>query len=418
MSQRKTRLRKLGEADAASEAVEAEAPAVEAAPVAPAPKKERARFEEEGLLAIAGMDLGELARLMDGGTARLKTGEKVKGRVTRVSREYAFVDVGQKAEATLDTRDLGGAGVGDMVEAFVMDVGDDYVRLSRTLRGNTAAAFLAEAESTGLPVEGEVKGTNPGGLIVKIGSVRGFCPASQAGPRGVNLESLVGRTLQFQVTDASGNEPVLSRRALMEADIAVREEAFYANVEPGQRFTGVVVSTQDFGAFVDIDGVQGLVHRSELSYDRQLSPSQVVTVGQELEVVVLDVDRVARKLSLSSKDAAGSPWTKVGTEFLVGGVYDGKVTGTAEFGVFVQISPGLQGLLHKSRNPGASLRSGQDVKVRLDGIDVERKRLELSHPDHEGGATAAVAPSVPRGQGGNFGTFGDLLGGLNLKKSE
>ncbi|TNE89164.1 MAG: S1 RNA-binding domain-containing protein [Deltaproteobacteria bacterium] len=393
-----------------------------APPVAPTekakdPTPSSVKSLEEELLAIARMDPSELARAMDGGTVRLKIGAKVRGRVTRLTKDFAFIDVGQKAEATLDLRDLAGAGVGATVEAFVMDVGDDYVRLSRTLRGSTAAAFLTEAEETGLPVEGEVIGRNPGGLVVRIGTVRGFCPASQAGGRGTDLDALVGRTLQFQVTDASGNEPVLSRRALVEADIQAREDAFFGEVEPGQRHTATVVSIQDFGAFVDIDGVQGLVHRSELGWDRHLAPSQQVTVGQSLDVVVLDVDRVARKLSLSAKDASASPWSRVGTDFVVGGVYEGTVAGVTEFGAFVQIAPGLQGLLHKSRTasvPG----SGQTVKVRLDGVDVERKRLELSSPEHEGGESPrSAAPAAPRGQGGSFGTLGDLLGGLKLGDS-
>jgi small subunit ribosomal protein S1 len=337
---------------------------------------------EDDLLAIARMDRSALDQALSGGTVRLKVGARVTGRITRLTREFAFVDVGQKAEATLDLRDIGAGGVGDRVEAYVMDVGDDYVRLSRTLRGSTAAAFLTEAEAAGLPVEGEVIGTNPGGLVVRIGTVRGFCPASQAGERGANLEALVGRTLSFQVTDASGNEPVLSRRALVQADLEAREQAFYESVGPGDRFEGVVVSVQDFGAFVDLDGVQGLVHRSELGWDRSLAPSQQVTVGQRIAVVVVDVDRIKRRLALSAKDATDSPWTKVGTDFLVGSVYEGTVSGITEFGAFVQLAPGLQGLLHKSRVRSLP-RSGEAVKVRLDGIDVERKRLELSSPEHE-----------------------------------
>lgn len=423
MSERKTRLRKNAGSESSIEAVEPvpdAAPPVAtrtrvAVPVPPPVEEPRSRYDESDLLAIAAMDATEIAQLMSGGAPRLKTGQKVTGVITRLTKDFAFVDVGQKAEATLDVRDLGGAGAGEKVEAFVMDVGDDYVRLSRTLRGNTAAAFLTEAEMTGLPVEGEVKGVNPGGLMVKIGSVRGFCPRSQAGPRGVDLESLVGRTLQFQVTDASGDEPVLSRRALLEADLEERASAFFGAVKAGDKFEGTVVSTQDFGAFVDIDGVQGLVHRSELSWDRHLTPAQVVNIGQTIDVVVLDVDPINRKLSLSAKDAGASPWSKVGTEFLVGGVYEGTVTGVAEFGSFVQLAAGLQGLLHRSRAAGGALKSGDTVSVRLDGIDVERKRLELSHPDHEGG-DVSVAPSTPRGQGGNFGTFGDLLSGLKLPK--
>lgn len=386
------------------------------APAAPEPEAEPAAPSgpslEDELLAIAHMDPEELARAMAGGSPRLKVGSKVRGQVTRVGKDFAFVDVGQKAEATLDVRDLGGAGAGAMVEAYVMDVGDDYVRLSRTLRGSTASAFLEEAQEAGLPVEAEVIGTNPGGLVVRIGSVRGFCPASQAGGRGQDLQALVGQTLQFQVTDASGSEPVLSRRALIEADIQQREAVFFAEVQPGAKFSGTVVSVQDFGAFVDVDGVQGLVHRSELGWDRHLAPAQQVSVGQSLDVVVLDVDRVKRKLSLSAKDAAASPWTRVGTDFVVGGVYEGTVTGVTDFGAFIQLCPGLQGLLHNSRGKG-SVRGGDTVKVRLDGIDVERKRLELSDPGHES-SEVSVPASVPRGQGGSFGTLADLLGGLSL----
>lgn len=438
MSKRKIRLRKAGDTStepeatpepAAAEEVEPDgfdtdgpvqgfrastpASAAPAASIAAQEKASAVSRMEDDLLAIAHMDPEALAEALAGGTRRLKVGGKVSGRVTRLTREFAFIDVGQKAEATLDLRDLGGAGVGDRVEAYVMDVGDDYVRLSRTLRGSTAAAFLTEAQDAGLPVEGEVIGTNPGGLIVRIGTVRGFCPASQAGERGADLSALVGRTLSFQVTDASGNEPVLSRRALVEADVEAREQAFYESVEPGDRFDAVVASIQDFGAFVDIDGVQGLVHRSELGWERSLAPNQQVTVGQRLSVVVLDVDRVKRRLSLSAKDAMDSPWSKVGTEFLVGGTYEGTCTGVTEFGAFVQLAPGLQGLLHNSRTANLPA-AGKTLRVRLDGIDVERKRLELSSPEHAGPEDDGPRPAASLGQGGSFGTLGDLLGGLKF----
>lgn len=384
------------------------------------------RLREDDLEALASMDRAELAALMGGalGRSRVEEGDRVTGLVTRIGREYAFVDIGAKAEATLATSELRGEQVGDEVTAFVLSTGEGGIQLSRQLSGRAAAAFLDEALQSGIPVEGRVASRNAGGFEVRLGTVRAFCPVSLIDRfPAPDLDVYIGQTFRFHVVE-SGDEPVVSRRALLEEEAEAERERFFATAKPGDKHTGLVTSVQPYGVFVDIGGVEGLVHRSELGWGDGDDPTARVARGQRLEVRVLEVDPAAGKVSLSAKDPSASPWNRVGTEFVPGHTYEGTVTGVERYGAFVRLAPGLQGLLHVSRRVAEGLpKPGETIPVRLVSADEERHRLELADPEWtETGAPSSEEEEAWREheqqarEGGSLGTLGDLFKDLRVRR--
>ncbi len=374
-----------------------EAPEPEPAPSVPEPvaptssEVPSSRLELSDLEDLASMNPDELAALMEGSTSqtRLDAGSKVTGRITRVGHDTLFVDLGGKSEGQLDRSESPDASAGDEIEAFVVSDGEMGVVLTVKLTGNAAAEHLAEAAETGLPVEGKVEGRNPGGFDVRVGPVRAFCPSSQITRlRGVDPDGFVGQVLQFRVLEA-GDRVVLSRRALMEEEAAIKAAELWKTLAADQQHRGTVTSVQPFGFFVDIGGVEGLVPRSEIGWGHTDDPRQVVKPGQAVEVVVLKADHTAKKLTLSAKALEDDPWNAVGTGFAEGGVYTGKVTNVTDFGAFVALAPGLEGLVHISKLPGGLPKKGDELSVRLMEIDLERRRLSLAPV--EAGASDIVA---------------------------
>ncbi|MEM6925370.1 MAG: S1 RNA-binding domain-containing protein, partial [Myxococcota bacterium] len=279
---------------------------------------------------------------------------------------------------------------GDEVTAFVIRADDSMVLLTTKLTGAAAAEHLADAQAAGLPVEGKVESRNKGGFTVRVGPVRAFVPASQMSKQqGVDPDAYLGQTLQFEVIEA-GDRVVLSRRALQEKEAEEKARELWPTLQEGQSHRGLVTSVQPFGFFVDIGGIDGLVPRSEIGWGRVDDPRQAVKVGQAVEVVVLAVDLTARKLTLSAKALEDDPWGDVGTEFVGGGVYPGKVVNTTEFGVFVELAPGLEGLVHVSRLGTARPTRGDALQVRLLEVDHERRRLSLA-PVLEGAEAMAAS---------------------------
>lgn len=334
-------------------------------------------IDTEDLLAIASMDPAELAALMEGSVhmPRVDIGSQVKGIVARVGREDLFVDIGGKAEGTLDKAELPEASVGDEVTAFVLAIEEGIVRLSSRLTGSAAAGHLDEARESGIPVDGRITGRNSGGFEVRVGSVRAFCPMSRISrlPE-VDLDAYVGQTLQFRVLE-SGDKVVLDRRSLQEEEIAAKAEELWEKIAPGDSFRGIVRNIQTFGIFVDIGGVDGLVPKRELGWSADLSR---FSKGQGIEVHVLEVDREARRLTLSAKDSGDDPWNLVGRDFVAGGIYEGEVARVEEYGVFVELAEGLQGLAHVSKLAGSAPKVGETLRVRLVSVDSDRRRLELA----------------------------------------
>ncbi len=324
----------------------------------------------------------------------VERGQVVKGRVIQISDEHVFVDVGGKGEAWIDRAELTDdeghlkIKVGDEVEATVVATGDE-IRLSHRLRqGGQARDALAVAAQTGVPVEGRVAGVIKGGYEVTVGGLRAFCPFSQMELRRVEAEQdYVGRVLEFRVTRFAegGRNIVLSRRALLEEQAAKAAEETRKKLLPDAVLPGTVVSLADFGAFVDLGGVQGLVPMSELSHARVERAGDRLTVGEHVTVKVLRIDEAKGKITLSLKALEGDPWAAVPGRLRERQVARGRALRATEFGVFVQLLPGVDGLLHTSEIPrhraGAmreAVAAGAEIAVMIVSVDPAKRRVALA----------------------------------------
>ena len=324
----------------------------------------------------------------------LERGQVVKGRVIQIGDEHVFVDVGGKGEAWIDRAELVDeqgrlkVGVGDEVEATVVATGDE-IRLSHRLRqGGQAREALAVAAQTGVPVEGRVAGVIKGGYEVTVGGLRAFCPFSQMDLRRADSEQeYVGRVLEFRVTRFAegGRNIVLSRRSVLEEQAAKAAEETRKKIAPDAVLPGRVVSLADFGAFVDLGGVQGLVPMGELSHARVERAGDRLRVGEPVTVKVLRVDEAKGKVTLSLKALEGDPWAAVPTRLRERQVVRGRAVRSTEFGVFVELLPGVDGLLHTSEIPrhraGAmreAVTAAAEIAVIIVGIDLARRRIALA----------------------------------------
>jgi len=394
--------RRPTDAEAAPEApAESPVAAPEPAPVvlpdepmeAPAPK-----LATDDLMALADMDPSELAALMEGAIDQgtVEVGDKVEAVVSRVGHDTVFVDLGGKSEGQLERGEFPDAKVGDSITAFVIAKGEWGVHLSKQLQGAAAAELVEEAHASGVPVEGKVTSRNKGGYEVRIGSVRAFCPMSLISRLpDMDPDSYVGQTLSFKVIE-TGDKIVLSRRALQEEEVAEQAQKIWAEIAPGMQYRGTVRNAQTFGFFVDIGGVDGLVPKREISWGGVDDPRTAVRVGQSVEVRVLDVDREQQKLTFSCRNLDDDPWQKVGVDYVDGGVYEGSVVRTEAYGVFVEIDTALSGLVHVSKLGGDPPQPGSRLKVRILGIDHDRRRLDLglASADAEAGAPADTSETV------------------------
>jgi small subunit ribosomal protein S1 len=330
----------------------------------------------------------------EGARPALEVGQVVKGRVIHVAAESVFVDVGGKGEAWIDRAELTDAdgrlqvGVGNEVEATVVAVGDE-VRLSYKLRqGAQARQALSLAAASGVPVEGRVAGVIKGGYEVTVGGLRAFCPFSQMELRRVEApEEYVGRVLEFRVTTYGdrGRNIVVSRRKLLEERAARAAEEMREKIVPGAVLPGTVAGLAEFGAFVDLGGLQGLVPLSELSHTRGVRPAERLRVGEAVTVKVLRVDPDKGKISLSLKALDGDPWAAVAGRIRERQVVRGRAVRATEFGIFVELLPGVDGLLHVSeipRNRQAGMReaaaTGAEVAVLVTAIDMDKHRIGLA----------------------------------------
>jgi len=372
--------------------------------------------------------------------AEARVGDTVRGRVVRIGRETAVVEIaGGAVEGMIDVGQLRDADgnlsvqVGDEVEARVVETmgKQGSVVLRRTVaRGPDAKVELQQAAQLGLAVEGTVTAINKGGVEVLVAGVRGFCPISQLETRHVaDASEYVGRKLAFRVTrydvDRRGANLVVSRRALLEEEARGRAEKVRAKLVPGAVLPGVVASIKDFGAFIDLGGIEGMLHASELGYSRNNRPSEMLAVGQELEVQVLKIEKTGdarrpERISLSLKSLARDPWEDVRARFPSGTQVTGKVVRVEPFGAFVELAPGVEGLVHASELAGGKpirharelCRPGDSLVVTVLALDHERRRISLGAGERSdvvsqedlAAARAAAGPA-------RFGTLGDLLRG-------
>lgn len=327
-------------------------------------------------------------------TPTLHEGQIVKGRVVQISDDSVFVDIQEKGEAIIARAELEDdqgnleVGVDDEVEATVIST-DGEIRLSRKLlKGMKARALLESAVANGLPVEGRVSGVIKGGYEVAVAGLRAFCPFSQIDTRRVESSDVyLNQVLEFRVTryGDNGRNIVLSRRQLLEEGARKAAEETRRKIVPGAVLPGTVSSLTDFGAFVDLGGVQGLVHLSELSHSRVVKPADLLKVGQEISVKVLKIDEKNGKIGLSMKALEGDPWAAVPGQLRERQIVKGRIVRAMDFGAFVELLPGVDGLLHLSEVPRSqqgqvkeAAAAQEEITVMVLGIDPEKKRISLA----------------------------------------
>ena len=363
-------------------------------------------------------------------TKRPRVGDQVTGKVISIGKEAVFVDVGGKAEGELDRAEVSDPEgklmikLGDTVDARVVgDAGGVLTLRVKLGRGPEARAELQQAQQLGIPVEGIVTEVVKGGVAVDVAGVRGFCPASQLDVRFVDdLTTYVGQRLMFRITRYEPRNLVLSRRALIEEDNARRATETRKKLEPGAVVRGKVVGFKPFGAFIDLGGIEGMLHISELGYARVEKPEDVLSLGQEVDVAVLKIEPAAKgdkgeRISLSLKALASDPWRDATATLVEGTRMRGKVTRLSQFGAFVELAPGVEGLVHISElgagrrihHPKEVVSVGQDVEVVVLTVDHERRRIGLQMAAAGDGTDDDVAAVARAHTPAKLGTFADLL---------
>ena len=340
------------------------------------------------------------ADLLEKSIKTLNTGEKVTGVVTEITPTEIYVDLGTKHAGYIPVSELSDdptvkvediVKIGDEIETYVMRVNDaeGVVTLSKK-RLDTVKSWddVEQAREEGTIVEGVVTEENKGGVVASVKGVRVFIPASQTGlPRDAAMSDLLKKKVRMKITEVNRarRRVVGSIRAVEQAERAEKSAKVWAEIENGKRYSGVVKSLTSYGAFVDIGGVDGMVHISELSWSRIKHPSEVVSVGDPAEVYVISFDPEKKKISLGMKDRSQDPWTVFTSKYGVGDVATVKVVKLMTFGAFAEIVPGVDGLIHISQiadhridKPGDVLSEGQMVDVKITDIDMENKKVSLS----------------------------------------
>jgi small subunit ribosomal protein S1 len=428
-----------GDQPAAEAQPEGDQPAAEAQPdgdqpeaqseaAAPAPRYQ----EREALVAPDLSDLpddigDDFEKAIAATVLEFREGDIVEGTIVSVDSEGALVDIGYKSEGFIPTRELSirnnidpeeTVAIGDRVESVVLDKEDDEGRLilskKRAMYERAWGRIQKVADQDGT-VEGTVIEVVKGGLIVDIG-LRGFLPASLVDLRRVrDLDPFIGDTITAKVIelDRARNNVVLSRRAHLEEALAEERTEFLDNLQEGEVRDGTVSSVVNFGAFVDLGGMDGLVHVSELSWQHVNHPSELVKVGDEVKVKVLEVDRDRERISLSIRQTTEDPWDVFAGANEVGDVVEGTVTKTVPFGAFVSVAEGVEGLVHVSEiavhrveSPELELSIGQKVQVKITEKEDERRRVSLSIkqalPDYKERSTQVEEKKKPRKQQREF----------------
>ena len=341
----------------------------------------------------------EMNQMIDGTLTDFDEGDLIDGTVVKIEHDEVLVDIGFKSEGVIPARELSirkdadpseVVNLGDKIEALVLQKEDKDGRLilsKKRAEYERAWIQVEDKFKAGEVVTGEVIEVVKGGLILDIG-LRGFLPASLVDLRRVkDLSAYLGTEIEARVfeMDRNRNNVVLSRRVLLEEGRKNERAEILEKLSKGMRLKGTVSSIVDFGAFVDLGGIDGLIHISELSWSHVNHPSEVVKVGEEVEVEVLDVDLQRERISLGLKQTTEDPWTKLVETYPVGTVVDGKVTKIVPFGAFIELGANVEGLVHISEmamkhidSPAQVVHVGDTVKVKVMDVNVERRRISLS----------------------------------------
>ena len=393
---------------------------------------------------------GQIVPNYDATIVPFDEGDVVTGKVVRIDQDEVLVDIGYKSEGVILLNELSirksvdphdEVQLGEEVDALVLTKEDQDGRLllsKKRARFEKAWRKIEAAAESGEPVEGTVIEVVKGGLIIDLG-VRGFLPASLVDIRRVqNLDEFLGQKIECKVIELnrSRNNVVLSRRAVLEEERKEVRQQILDRLQPGMVVEGAISNIVDFGAFVDLDGIDGLIHISELSWSHVNHPSEILSIGDLVPVKVLDIDRERQRISLGLKQTQADPWQRVIDTYAVGDELEGKVTKVVTFGAFVEIMDGVEGLVHISElaqhhveNPREIVEPGQDVRVRILEIDSERRRLSLSVKRvvdqlphiRSAAAAGAAAAGVTEGELGDVPDLGlseDVFAGPNVSGAE
>ena len=325
----------------------------------------------------------------------LSPGQKVTAEIVRISQEWIFIDLGGKSEGSLASSELldeaGNLPVkeGDSIEVYFLAAKQNGKIFTTKMAGAAATAHLEEAFHGSIPVEATIQKEVKGGFEVKIGTVRAFCPFSQIGLRRVaDTDQYIGQSLSFKIIEfkENGKNIIVSHRKILEEERVEKKEALQETLEVGQTVEGTITSVRDFGAFVDIDGIEGLIPISEISWGRTSDIHAEVEEGQQVKVTVKKLDWDNDRYSFSLRETLPDPWDVCSLQ--EGTTVSGTVARLADFGAFVTLSPGIDGLVHISKlgagrrinHPREVVQEGDVVEVRIDSIELDKKRISLSIP--------------------------------------
>ncbi|MDY0191728.1 MAG: 30S ribosomal protein S1 [Desulfuromonas sp.] len=341
-------------------------------------------------------DFAAMLEASMGDTKRLEIGQQTQATVLQIGKDWAFLDIGQKGEGVIEVRELQDeageltVAIGDKISAYFMSRAGGEMRFTRSLGGGIhGSAQLEEAWRSGIPVDGRVEKEIKGGYEIMLpGNVRAFCPYSQIALRRLNSpEDVIGQSFPVKISQYTeqGRNVVVSRRELLEQEQQAKKEELKKTLKEGDRVSGEVTSIRDFGAFVDIGGIEGLLPISEVSYSRVEDLSALLSVGQKLELIVKRIDWAENKFSFSLRDTLADPWSTAVQDFPVGQQLSGRVSRLAQFGAFVTLAEGIDGLIHISRlgegkrinHPREVVSVGQEIAVTVEKVDSEQRRISL-----------------------------------------
>jgi len=366
-----------------------------------------------------------------------RVGDEVLGPIIAITSDAVFVDLGGAAEGLVDRAefidDSGALTVkqGDQVRARVHRIDDGVAVLRTRIRKEEGGVdVMKDALEQGLPVEGKVTGVNKGGLEIELSGVRAFCPKSQFELQRVeDFQPFVGQTFAFLVTKVEGGprpDVVVSRRSLLERERKAAAAELRKTLKVGTVVRGTVTNLKDYGAFVDLGGIEGMLHVSELAFQRVRDPREILTAGDQIDVKVIDIQPAhdqsrGDRISLSLKAMGDDPWSQLSLS--TGKVLLGKVTRLEPFGAFLEVAEGVEGLVHISElgadkriaHPREAVSVGDELEVVVKELDLERRRLSLSRKGAQRAKEQAHVASY-RGKSQSLGTFADLLGGKLGKK--
>ena len=366
----------------------------------------------------------------------LKPGDKIEAVIAGISGENIFLDVGKKSEGIIssaefvDEKGEPTVKTGDRVTVFLVSVrGGEMKFTTRIGSGQAGLEELEQAFHAGIPVEGKVVKEVKGGFQVTVAGQRGFCPYSQMGLRRVeDPEEYIDQTMAFKIIEfgSNGRNIIISARAVLEEEREQLKEELKKTLQENDKVEGIVSSIREFGAFVDIGGIDGLIPISELAWGQTDQVEDVLSQGQRVEVIIKRLDWENDRISLSLKDTLENPWDKVEEKYTPATIHTGVVSRLAQFGAFVTLEPGVDGLLHISKlgsgrrinHPREVLEAGQEITVKIDGVDREEKRISLvpedftAQEEEEKNYTPPPRDSKPK----SMGTFGDLLKAQMKKK--